>query len=138
MKYLKLLVLLMMLGYYQSLSSCTNFLVTKGATVDGSNFITYAADSHIRYGELYYTPAADWSEGSLRTIYDRSTNAIRGYVPQPSHTYQVVGYINENQVAMGETTFGGREELIDKNGFFASLVARQRLDVGEISAENAN
>ena len=96
--------------------ACTNFLVTKGATVDGSNFITYAADSHIRYGELYFTPAADWPEGSMRTIYDRGTNAIRGHVPQPAHTYQVVGYINENQVAMGETTFGGREELIDPNG----------------------
>lgn len=96
--------------------ACTNFLVTKGASVDGSNFITYAADSHIRYGELYFTPAADWSEGSMRTIYDRSTAAPRGQVPQPKHTYQVVGYINENQVAMGETTFGGREELVDKNG----------------------
>lgn len=96
--------------------ACTNFLVTKGASVDGSNFITYAADSHIRYGELYYTSAADWAEGDMRTIYDRGTNAIRGYVPQPAHTYQVVGYINEHQVAMGETTFGGREELIDPNG----------------------
>ena len=96
--------------------ACTNFLVTKGASVDGSNFITYAADSHIRYGELYYTPAADWAEGDMRAIYDRGTNAIRGYVPQPAHTYQVVGYINEHQVAMGETTFGGREELIDPNG----------------------
>ena len=98
------------------LFACTNFLVTKGATVDGSNFITYVADSHIRYGELYYTPAADWSEGSMRAIYDRGTHAIRGYVPQPAHTYQVVGYINEYQVALGETTFGGREELIDPNG----------------------
>lgn len=96
--------------------SCTNFLITKGASVDGSNFITYAADSHIRYGELYFTPAADWSEGSMRAIYDRSTNEIRGYVPQPAHTYQVVGYINEHQVALGETTFGGREELVDPKG----------------------
>ena len=96
--------------------ACTNFLVTKGASVDGSNFITYAADSHIRYGELYFTPAADWAPGSMRTIYDRGTNAIRGYVPQPAHTYQVVGYINENQVALGETTFGGRTELIDPKG----------------------
>jgi dipeptidase len=91
-------------------------LITKGASVDGSNFITYAADSHIRYGELYFTPAADWSEGSMRAIYDRSTNEIRGYVPQPAHTYQVVGYINEHQVALGETTFGGREELVDPKG----------------------
>ena len=105
-----------LVGMVGSAVACTNFLVTRGASVDGSNFITYAADSHIRYGELYYTPAADWAEGSLRTIYDRSTNAIRGYVPQPAHTYQVVGYINENQVALGETTFGGRHELIDPNG----------------------
>lgn len=109
-----LLSLLFAVGF--SSLACTNFLITKGASVDGSNFITYAADSHIRYGELYYTPAGDWAEGAMRAIYDRSTNRIRGYVPQPAHTYQVVGYINENQVAMGETTFGGREELIDPNG----------------------
>lgn len=116
MRYLRLLIMTVLVGMVGSAVACTNFLVTRGASVDGSNFITYAADSHIRYGELYYTPAADWAEGSLRTIYDRSTNAIRGYVPQPAHTYQVVGYINENQVALGETTFGGRHELIDPNG----------------------
>lgn len=96
--------------------ACTNFLVTRGASVDGSNFITYAADSHIRYGELYFTPAADWQEGSMRVIYDRSTNQPRGKVPQPGHTYKVIGYINEHQVALGETTFGGRTELIDPTG----------------------
>ena len=116
MKILKSIAFVLFLFIGMKSYSCTNFLVTKGSTVDGSNFITYAADSHIRYGELYFTPAADWAEGSMRTIYDRGTNEIRGYVPQPPHTYQVVGYINENQVAMGETTFGGREELIDKNG----------------------
>ena len=116
MKILKSISVVLFLAVGMKSFSCTNFLVTKGATVDGSNFITYVADSHIRYGELYFTPAADWAEGSMRTIYDRGTNAIRGYVPQPPHTYQVVGYINENQVAMGETTFGGREELIDPNG----------------------
>ncbi len=96
--------------------ACTNFLITKGASVDGSTFISYCADSHIRYGELYFTPAADWPEGSMRVCYDRGTNAPRGSVPQPPHTYQVVGYINENQVAIGETTFGGREELINPDG----------------------
>jgi dipeptidase len=116
MKILKSLFMVLFLIMGMRSFACTNFLVTKGASVDGSNFITYAADSHIRYGELYYTPAADWAEGDMRTIYDRGTNAIRGYVPQPAHTYQVVGYINEHQVAMGETTFGGREELIDPNG----------------------
>ncbi|MBR6439437.1 MAG: C69 family dipeptidase [Bacteroidales bacterium] len=116
MKKFRLLLVSLFVVSTISTFACTNFLVTRGASVDGSNFITYAADSHIRYGELYFTPAADWEPGSMRTIYDRSTNAVRGYVPQPAHTYQVVGYINENQVAMGETTFGGREELIDPNG----------------------
>lgn len=116
MKFIKSILLIFCVIAGINSFACTNFLVTKGTSVDGSNFITYAADSHIRYGELYYTPAADWEPGSMRTIYDRGTNAIRGYVPQPAHTYQVVGYINENQVAMGETTFGGREELVDPNG----------------------
>ena len=110
-----LLIALLLLSFGQS-QACTNFLITKGASVDGSTFISYCADSHIRYGELYFTPAADWPEGSMRVCYDRGTNAPRGSVPQPPHTYQVVGYINENQVAIGETTFGGREELIDPNG----------------------
>ena len=93
--------------------ACTNFLITKGASADGSTFISYCADSHIRYGELYFTPAADWPEGSMRVCYDRGSNKPRGSVPQPAHTFQVVGYINENQVSMGETTFGGREGLMD-------------------------
>ena len=101
---------------FNTAQACTNFLITKGATVDGSNFISYCADSHIRYGELYFTPSADWPAGSMRVCYDRGTNAPRGSVPQPPHTYQVVGYINENQVALGETTFGGREELMDPTG----------------------
>ena len=96
--------------------ACTNFLVSKGASADGSVFITYAADSHIRYGELYFTPAADWPAGSMRICYDRGSNQPRGSVPQPAHTYKVIGYINENQVAMGETTFGGKNELIDPTG----------------------
>ena len=112
----KTLLLVLLLVLFGKSQACTNFLITKGASVDGSCFISYCADSHIRYGELYYTPAADWPEGSMRVCYDRGTNAPRGSIPQPPHTYQVVGYINENQVALGETTFGGREELVDPNG----------------------
>ena len=111
-----LLPLLLLFAFIGETEACTNFLITKGASVDGSTFITYCADSHIRYGELYFTPAADWPQGSMRICYDRSTNAPRGSVPQPPHTYQVLGYINENQVALGETTFGGREDLIDPTG----------------------
>ena len=110
------LLLIALLAAFNAAQACTNFLITKGASADGSNFISYCADSHIRYGELYFTPAADWPAGSMRVCYDRGTNAPRGSVPQPPHTYQVVGYINENQVALGETTFGGREELVNPTG----------------------
>ena len=116
MKVFKYMLAIALMALIHDTNACTNFLITKGASTDGSNFISYCADSHIRYGELYYTPAADWPEGCMRMCYDRSTNRPRGMVPQPAHTYQVVGFINENQVAMGETTFGGREELIDPTG----------------------
>ena len=95
MKTIKHLILIALLAAFNTAEACTNFLITKGASVDGSNFISYCADSHIRYGELYFTPAADWPEGRMRICFDRGTNAPRGGVPQPHHTYQVVGYINE-------------------------------------------
>ena len=116
MKIFKHFIALVLLFAVHDSNACTNFLITKGASVDGSNFISYCADSHIRYGELYYTPASNWEEGCMRICYDRSTNRPRGMVPQPAHTYQVVGFMNENQVSIGETTFGGREELIDPTG----------------------
>lgn len=93
--------------------SCTNYLVTKGATTDGSTMISYAADSHIRYGELYFRPRGVWPTGSMITLYDRGTHKPLGQIPQPAETYQVIGFMNEYQVAIGETTFGGREELLD-------------------------
>lgn len=96
--------------------ACTNYLVTKGASVDGSTMISYAADSHIRYGELYWRPAADWPEGTMVTLYDRGTAKPLGQIPQAKHTYQVTGFMNEHQVAIGETTFGGRHELEDSTG----------------------
>lgn len=97
-------------------NACTNYLVTRGASVDGSTMITYAADSHIRYGELYWRPAATWSAGSMVTIYDRGTAKPLAQIPQPAQTYQVIGFMNEHQVAIGETTFGGRSELLDTTG----------------------
>lgn len=124
--------ILFFLFLFFSLSSwaCTNYLVTKGASVDGSSMISYAADSHIRYGELYWIPASDWPEGSMRTIYDRGTAEPLGKIPQPPHTYQVIGFMNEHQVAIGETTFGGRNELVDTTGLidYGSLmfIALQR------------
>jgi len=96
--------------------SCTNFLVTKGASVDGSTMISYAADSHIRYGELYFSPATHWPAGSMVTIYDRGTAKPLGQIPQIEYTYQTIGFMNEHQVAIGESTFGGRNELVDSTG----------------------
>ncbi|MDD2387132.1 MAG: C69 family dipeptidase [Bacteroidales bacterium] len=92
---------------------CTNFLVTKGASSDGSTMITYAADSHIRYGELYWLPAGVWEEGTMVTLYDRGTAKPLGQIPQAPITHQVIGFMNEHQVSIGETTFGGRSELMD-------------------------
>lgn len=110
--------------------ACTNFLVTKGASADGSTMISYAADSHIRYGELYYSPARHWSAGSMVTIYDRGTAKPLGQIPQVEQTYQTIGFMNEHQLALGETTFGGRNELVDTTGImdYAALmfIALQR------------
>ncbi|KAF0129838.1 MAG: peptidase C69 [Bacteroidetes bacterium] len=110
--------------------ACTNYLVTKGASADGSTMVSYAADSHIRYGELYYSPAKDWPAGSMLTIYDRGTAKPLGQIPQVAHTIQTVGFMNEYQVSMGETTFGGRPELTDTTGVmdyaYLMFVALQR------------
>jgi len=95
---------------------CTSYLVTKGASADGSTMISYAADSHIRYGELYWRPAGTWQEGDMITLYDRGTAKPLGQIPQPRQTYQVVGFMNEFQVSIGESTFGGRRELYDSTG----------------------
>jgi len=102
--------------YTNTSIACTNYLVTKGASSDGSTMITYAADSHIRYGELYFNAAADWPAGSVVTIYDRSTARPIGQIPQVLNTYQTVGFINEYQLSLGESTFGGRSELVDTTG----------------------
>lgn len=93
--------------------ACTNYLVTKGASVDGSTFITYAADSHYLFGELYFRPAKDYPAGALMKINEWDTGKFLGDIPQVSHTYSVVGNMNEYQVSLGETTYGGREELLD-------------------------
>ena len=96
--------------------ACTNLIVSKGATADGSTFITYAADSHTRYGQLRYCPAADHPEGATLKLYNYGSLKFQIEIPQPAHTYQVVGFINEHQLAIGETTWGGREELAHGSG----------------------
>lgn len=96
--------------------ACTNLLVSKGATTDGSTFISYNADSHTLYGELYYWAAASHPKGSMLDVYDWDTNEFLGKIKQVPQTYKVVGNMNEYQVAIGETTYGGREELQKQPG----------------------
>ena len=105
-------------------NACSNFLVTKGATVDGSNMISYSADSHTLYGELYYWPAATYPAGAMLDVYEWDTGKFMGKIKQAAQTYNVVGNMNEHQVAIGETTFGGREELVDTAGImdYGSLI----------------
>ena len=96
--------------------ACTNFLFTKGATKDGSTMVTYSADSHVLYGELYHWPAQDWPAGSMLDVYEWDTGKFMGKIPQVAHTYNVVGNMNEHQLAISETTFGGRKELESQTG----------------------
>lgn len=95
--------------------ACTNFLVGKNASTDGSVFITYNVDSYGRYGHLIYLPHEKHEPGTMRKIYDGDTNHYYGEIPEAEETYAVMGYINEHQLSIMETTFGGREELVDKN-----------------------
>jgi dipeptidase len=100
---------------YQSFA-CTNFLVTKSASTDGSTFISYAADSHVLYGELYHWSAATYPDGTMLDVYEWDTGKFMGQIRQAKQTYNVVGNMNEYQVAVGETTYGGREELGTQTG----------------------
>ncbi len=128
--------------------ACTNFIITKGASTDGSVMITYSADSHTLYGELYFRPAADYPEGTMMDIYEWDTGKYLGKIKQARHTYSVVGNMNEYQVAIGETTYGGRSELGKQAGAiidYGSLMwlalqraktAREAIEVmGELVAE---
>lgn len=103
---------MLLLGLASS-RACTNFLVTPGASADGSSMVSYAADSHYLYGELYFWPAAVYPKGTLMKVYEWDTNRYMGQIPQAERTYQVVGNMNEHQLLIGETTYGGLEHLVD-------------------------
>jgi dipeptidase len=107
----KIVLTLLLLGGIIQSYACTNFLVTRGASTDGSTMITYAADAHVLYGELYYMPARDYPEGAMVDIYEWDTRKHLGQIKQVRHTYTVIGNMNEFQVSIGETTYGGRKEL---------------------------
>jgi dipeptidase len=108
----------------QNLVACTNFLITKGASKDGSVMITYSADSHVLYGELYYWPARKWPKGAMVDVYEWDTGKYMGKIAQVSSTYSVVGNMNQHQLSIGETTYGGRPELSDSTALidYGSLI----------------
>src|SRR3989339_693107 len=124
MKKLSILLSVILLGGSAPVWACTNFLVSRGASADGSTMITYAADSHVLYGELYHRPAADWPAGTLAEVREWDTGKYLGKIPQIAHTFSVIGNMNEHQVAIGETTYGGRAELQNPDGImdYGSLI----------------
>ena len=105
-------------------NACTNFLVTKGATTDGSTFVTYAADSHVLYGELYYRAAASFPKGTEFEVIDWDSGRPLGKIKQAEVTYSVVGNMNEYQLVIGETTYGGVDCLQHCDGIidYGSLI----------------
>ena len=120
--------------------ACTNLIVGKNASADGSAFISYSADSHTLYGDLQFIPAADHQSGEMRKIYDWDTGVCHGEIPEVAHTYSVVGNMNEHQVTIGESTWEPRAELVESKGTidYGSLIyialqrcktAREALDL---------
>ena len=109
-------LLLSLAGTLPSMShACTNFLLSRGATADGSTMITYAADSHTRYGQLRFHPGGTHPAGEMLSLYNYGSLKHQIDIPQAAHTYRVVGFINEHQFAMGETTWGGIAPLSKGN-----------------------
>ena len=96
--------------------ACTNILVSKGASRDGSTMVTYTADSHQLYGCLYFRPAAKYAPGTMMPVYEWDTGRYLGEIPQAAETYSVIGNMNEHQLVIAESTFGGRHELVDTTG----------------------
>ncbi len=115
LKLLTAVVMTALLGTYNTYA-CTNFLITKGASRDGSCMITYSADSPSLYGELYHWPAKIWSNGTLLDVVEWDSGKFLGRIPQIGKTYNVVGNMNQYQLAITETTFGGRSELSHQTG----------------------
>ena len=104
--------------------ACTNFIVGKKASADGSVFVTYNADSYGAFMPLYHYPAAKHEAGEMRKVFEWDTNKYLGEIPEAAETYNVIGNSNEWQVTIGETTFGGREEMVDSTGIidYGSLI----------------
>ncbi len=104
--------------------ACTNFIVGKDASTDGSVICTYNADDYGMFQNLCHYPAAKHAPGEMRRVVDWDSNKYHGEIPEAPETYNVIGNINEYQVTIGETTYGGREEMVDTTGIldYGSLI----------------
>lgn len=104
--------------------ACTNLIVGKNVSADGSTIISYSADSYSLFGELYHYPAGLHKKGTMINVYEWDTGKYLGQIEQARQTYNVVGNMNEFQLTIGETTFGGRPELVDTTGVidYGSLI----------------
>jgi len=113
-----------MMGCVSEAEACSNFIVGKKASVDGSVMCSYSADDYGMFQNLCHYPAAKHAKGEMRKIYDWDTNKYHGEIPEAAQTYSVIGNINEWQVTIGETTYGGREEMVDSTGImdYGSLI----------------
>ena len=122
-KFLPLLLAFSLLAESRT-DACTNVIITPGASADGSSMVSYAADSHTLYGELYFTPAGRFRPGAMLDIREWDTQRPLGSIAQAASTYQTVGNMNEHQLIIAETTWGGREGLSDPAGImdYGSLI----------------
>lgn len=113
-----------MMGCVSEAEACSNFIVGKKASVDGSVMCSYSADDYGMFQYLCHYPAAKHAKGEMRKIYDWDSNKYHGKIPEAAETYSVIGNINEWQVTIGETTYGGREEMVDSTGImdYGSLI----------------
>ena len=104
--------------------ACTNFIITKGASTDGSVMVSYSADSHQLYGCLYKHNATKYKAGVMRAVNEWDTGKYLGDIPQVAQTYSTVGNMNEHGLIITETTYGGRSELYNPEGIidYGSLI----------------
>ena len=120
----KIVLVLLSVLSLSSAFACTNFIVGKKASADGSVFVTYNADSYGAFMPLYHYPAAKHEAGEMHKVFEWDTNKYLGEIPEALETWNVIGNSNEWQVTIGETTFGGREEMTDSTGIidYGSLI----------------
>ena len=122
----KYVISLLLVSFFSMASkACTNFIVGKKASADGSVICSYNADDYGMFTGLCLYPASKHQKGEMRDIYDWDTRKYHGQIPEVAETYNVIGNINEYQVTIGETTYGGREEMVDTTGIidYGSLIS---------------